>query len=221
MHLRERIGGARMYDESKGRGGDAGADEARVTAEGDAGPAKPPEPRSEEAARQEELARIAPAALDAALAALAAPAFVVRSPGTVLRANARGAALLAAEPARVLAALRDGTARGPLAPVRYDIQGATHFVAVLPDIEDQAARRAPALAARWGLTPRQTGVLALVAEGDTNRSIAHRLGCSEKTIELHVSALLAKTRCVSRSQLVAAFWTDPSARRGRGPDAPE
>lgn len=148
-----------MYDESKGRGGDAGADEARVTAEGDAGPAKPPEPRSEEAARQEELARIAPAALDAALVALAAPAFVVRAPGTVLRANARGAALLATEPARVLAALRDGTAHGPLAPVRYDVQGATHFVAVLPDIEDQAARRALGAhaPADGGAGPRRRG----------------------------------------------------------------
>ena len=209
-----------MDEGSQRRGGDAGAGEGRVAAEADAGPATPPEPRSEESVREAEVARIAPAALDAALAALPAPAFLVRAPGTVLRANARGRALLAAEPERVLAALRDDTAHGPLAPVRYLLQGTAHFLAVLPDVEDQAARRAPALSARWGLTPRQTGVLALVAEGDTNRSIARRLGCSEKTVELHVSALLAKTRCASRSQLVAAFWTDPSERRCRGRDEP-
>jgi DNA-binding NarL/FixJ family response regulator len=51
-------------------------------------------------------------------------------------------------------------------------------------------------------------VLALVAQGESNRTVATRLGCSEKTVELHVSALLAKTRCASRAQLVAAFWTD-------------
>lgn len=206
-----------MEDGSQWHGGDAGAGEDRVRAEGVEGPGKTPDPRSEEAAREAELARIAPAALEAALAALAAPAFLVRAPGTVLRANVRGAALLAAEPARVLAALRDATASGPHAPVRYELGGPSHFLAVLPDVEDQASRRAPALSRRWGLTPRQTAVLALVAEGDTNRSIAQRLGCSEKTIELHVSALLAKTRCVSRSQLVAAFWTDPSERRCRDP----
>jgi DNA-binding NarL/FixJ family response regulator len=52
-------------------------------------------------------------------------------------------------------------------------------------------------------------VLELVAQGESNRAVAARLGCSEKTVELHVSALLAKTHCASRSQLVASFWTEP------------
>ena len=177
---------------------------------------KLPEPRSADA----EVERLAPAALEAALAALAAPAFLVRAPATVLRANARGAALLAAEPERVLSRAPGRRRARPARAGALQFDGPRYFLAVLPDVEDQAARRAPALSRRWGLTPRQTAVLALVAEGDTNRSISQRLGCSEKTIELHVSALLSKTRCVSRSQLVAAFWTDPSERRCRGEDEP-
>ena len=79
---------------------------------------------------------------------------------------------------------------------------------VLHDLEGDARTRLATVTRRWGLTPRQSAVLALVAQGESNRTVAGRLGCSEKTVELHVSALLAKTRCASRSQLVASFWTD-------------
>ena len=45
-----------------------------------------------------------------------------------------------------------------------------------------------------GLTPRQVEVLELVAEGLTNAEIAERLFVSPKTVDHHVSALLAKRR---------------------------
>jgi DNA-binding NarL/FixJ family response regulator len=80
---------------------------------------------------------------------------------------------------------------------------------VLQDLPGDARARLPTVARRWGLTPRQSSVLLLVAEGASNRSVAEKLACSEKTVELHVSALLAKTRSQSRAQLVAAFWTEP------------
>ena len=197
-----------MEDRTVGRGGDAGTTDSSI---GDArGSGKLPPPAG--GVGPGELERLATAALDAALEAVGAPAFLVRAPATVIRATARGQALLAADPASMDAALRDGSF-GPRAPRRYPVREAGHFLAVfpdrLPDPERDAIARAPALASQWHLTPRQTAVLALVAEGSTNRAVAQRLGCSEKTIELHVSALLAKTRCATRSQLVAAFWTHP------------
>jgi len=60
----------------------------------------------------------------------------------------------------------------------------------------------------WKLTPRQTDVMRLVARGDTNKDIAATLGCAENTIELHVTALLRRAGCSSRTQLVARFWTE-------------
>lgn len=43
-----------------------------------------------------------------------------------------------------------------------------------------------------GLTPREREVLALVAEGRTNASIARQLWLTEKTVETHVRSILGK-----------------------------
>jgi DNA-binding CsgD family transcriptional regulator len=155
-----------------------------------------------------DLARIASAALRAALEAIPSPAFVVRLPATVLQANVRGRSLLANDRDRVLGVMRS-TTPPPRGPVRFAIESSPdHLLMVVHDLEGDARSRLEAVTRRWGLTPRQSAVLALVAQGESNRTVAGRLGCSEKTVELHVSALLAKTRCLSRSQLVASFWTD-------------
>ena len=42
------------------------------------------------------------------------------------------------------------------------------------------------------LTPREREVLALMAEGRTNRGIARRLWLTERTVETHVASILAK-----------------------------
>jgi len=42
------------------------------------------------------------------------------------------------------------------------------------------------------LTTRETEVLALMAEGRTNTGIASRLWLTERTVETHVSSIMAK-----------------------------
>jgi DNA-binding NarL/FixJ family response regulator len=42
------------------------------------------------------------------------------------------------------------------------------------------------------LTPREREVLALVAEGRTNRGVARRLWLTERTVETHIASILAK-----------------------------
>jgi DNA-binding CsgD family transcriptional regulator len=54
-----------------------------------------------------------------------------------------------------------------------------------------------------GLTARELEVLRLVAEGRTNRAIAERLVLSERTVDRHVSNILAKLRVSSRSAATA------------------
>jgi DNA-binding CsgD family transcriptional regulator len=55
-----------------------------------------------------------------------------------------------------------------------------------------------------GLTGRQLEVLRLLAEGLSNAEIAARLSLSPKTVDHHVSALLAKLAVGSRRQAAAA-----------------
>jgi DNA-binding CsgD family transcriptional regulator/tetratricopeptide (TPR) repeat protein len=53
------------------------------------------------------------------------------------------------------------------------------------------------------LTPRELQVLRLVATGDTNKTIASQLSLSEKTIDRHVSNILAKLDVSSRAAATA------------------
>ena len=53
-----------------------------------------------------------------------------------------------------------------------------------------------------GITPAEQRVLDLLRRGDSNRHIAAQLVLSPRTVESHVSHLLAKTGCHSRTQLL-------------------
>jgi DNA-binding NarL/FixJ family response regulator len=54
-----------------------------------------------------------------------------------------------------------------------------------------------------GLTGRETEILALLSEGLRNAVIAKRLFLSTKTVDHHVSAILAKLGVPSRAEAVA------------------
>jgi len=59
------------------------------------------------------------------------------------------------------------------------------------------------------LTPREMEVLALLAEGASNKMIARRLGISVHTAKFHVGSLIDKLDAVGRTDAVAH-----AARRG-------
>jgi DNA-binding NarL/FixJ family response regulator len=52
------------------------------------------------------------------------------------------------------------------------------------------------------LTPRESEVLYLLAEGLTNKAIAHRLEISDHTVKFHVNAILGKLNAQSRTEAV-------------------
>jgi DNA-binding CsgD family transcriptional regulator/tetratricopeptide (TPR) repeat protein len=90
-------------------------------------------------------------------------------------------------------------------------------------LREQGVRRiprGPRAAARSdadGLTARQREVLALVAEGATNAEIAARLVISAKTVDHHVSAVLAKLGAANRRE---AAQLHEERRRQDGEDLP-
>ncbi|MEO4041989.1 response regulator transcription factor [Hoeflea sp. CAU 1731] len=55
------------------------------------------------------------------------------------------------------------------------------------------------------LTPQQSRVLGMLAEGLLNKQIAYELGVSEATIKAHVSAVLQKLAVDSRTQAVIQY----------------
>jgi DNA-binding CsgD family transcriptional regulator/tetratricopeptide (TPR) repeat protein len=63
-----------------------------------------------------------------------------------------------------------------------------------------------------GITRREMDVLALVADGLSNREVGERLYLSPRTVEKHVASLLAKTDTRTRAQL-AALAVAPTASR--------
>jgi DNA-binding NarL/FixJ family response regulator len=67
--------------------------------------------------------------------------------------------------------------------------------------ERQASRLAPS--PRVALSPRERDVLALVAEGRSNKAIAEALYVSPNTVKTHVASLLRKHDVGSRAHLAA------------------
>ena len=82
------------------------------------------------------------------------------------------------------------------------------FIEALLASEDRDRERAPAPSTE-SLTTREREVLGHIAEGLSNKLIAHRLGISEHTVKFHVNAVMARLGAQSRTEAVVR-----AARRG-------
>jgi two-component system nitrate/nitrite response regulator NarL len=107
-----------------------------------------------------------------------------------LRNGARGYLLKDMEPDELVVALRDIVAgKTVVAP------NLTH---VLAKVVKGDTPTGPEPSPIDELTPRETEILGLLAEGQSNKVIARNLGISDGTVKLHVKAILRKLGIHSR-----------------------
>jgi NarL family two-component system response regulator LiaR len=76
----------------------------------------------------------------------------------------------------------------------------------------------PSVPAVAELTEREADVLALVAKGRSNKSIAAEMSLSERTVRSHVSRILMKLHLRSRTQAALYALRTSLAKLDRGSD---
>ncbi len=108
------------------------------------------------------------------------------SPQDGLRSGARAVLSRNAPPAQIIAAIQAASAG--LVVIPADVG-----TFVQPRVAEQIAEP---------LTPRETDVLEMLAEGVSNKVIAYRLGISEHTAKFHVNSILAKLDAGTRTEAV-------------------
>jgi DNA-binding CsgD family transcriptional regulator len=120
---------------------------------------------------------------------------------TQVRGAGAGAAL-----ARAVAMFEDLEAR-PAAALARKLAQRMGVAGELPK-----ARRGPYAAARrhpLGLTPNEQQVLALIAQGLSNKEVARRLSRSPRTIEHQFSAVLGKFNAANRMEVLLRLRGEP------------
>jgi DNA-binding NarL/FixJ family response regulator len=98
--------------------------------------------------------------------------------------------------------------------VRAVMAGDEWFPTEKAEKSEEDARLATRLA---HLTPQQFRVLMCVADGLANKQIAFQLGMAENTVKVHLTAILRKLDCSSRTQaavLVKALAMDDATQSG-------
>jgi DNA-binding CsgD family transcriptional regulator len=154
--------------------------------------------------------RVTSLALAAALEEISRPAYVVTAKGGVAATNALGRAALGRSPEGVRRALVEALQAGEKSE-RFRVTsllgpGLPMHALLVEAGGPDASGLAAVAARRWGLTEREREVLVQIAHGRANKTISVELGCSDKTVELHVTRLLRKTEVDSRSALIAKMW---------------
>ena len=84
-----------------------------------------------------------------------------------------------------------------------------------PAVTERVLNRAREASPLDGLTPREIEILALIAEGLSNREIGGRLFLAEKTVKNYVSGILSKLGMQRRTQaaVLATEWMPKNSQK--------
>jgi DNA-binding NarL/FixJ family response regulator len=123
-----------------------------------------------------------------------------------LRAGARGIFLFTQDPFRMLCKCITCVSRGEI----WLNNAQTHYIA--DALSEVSTLRVVNTSGRSLLTPREEQVVALVADGLTNRQVAGELGLSEHTIKKYLLRIFDKVGISSRVELVLYAMSHGSNR---------
>lgn len=139
------------------------------------------------------------------------PAFVVDGLGRIALLNGAGHAMLEREPAlgHEIVAAAGGSPSPRIASVTpLASEGVPrHHIVLVSDDAPRTEARLSATLRDVGLSEAEGRVFRCLVAGDPNKDIATKLACSVRTVEVHVTTILAKCRVDSRARLIAWFWT--------------
>ncbi len=148
------------------------------------------------------------AALDVALDQLAGAAFLVAPNGRPLATNALGQAAFDTDPSgtrsRLERAAREKTRESGYQVTPVVSKGAPAAYLLIERNNGTGEARTQAAARAWSLTRRQREVLARAIDGASNARIAAELRISDRTVEAHLAAIMARAQVGSRAALVSA-----------------
>ncbi len=122
-------------------------------------------------------------------------------PAVVLAERVSGERVARALRSNIRAVLpRDAGEREIVAAVQAAAAG---LIAVLPGDVDRVLGHGADASGGEPLTPREVEVLHMIADGESNKRIAWRLGISEHTVKFHVASILTKMNASTRAEAVA------------------
>ncbi|MDE8701829.1 helix-turn-helix transcriptional regulator [Adlercreutzia equolifaciens] len=135
--------------------------------------------------------------------------------GIMLRRGFRASGLAESEPfligfavcglvliaACVLVWTSEKSVNGDWGAAGVSLEGGVH----VPTARERFVERRDTLAAEHGLTPRETEIMSLVAEGKTRRQIEQELFLSENTVKTHVRHIHSKLGTKSKEDIQALF----------------
>jgi DNA-binding NarL/FixJ family response regulator len=120
----------------------------------------------------------------------------------LIGAGAKGVLSNRCPPRVLVEALRLVLVGGVYVP--HHVIGTERAPRPVPTLTRAAARRAPRRIDELGLTPRQTEVLALMAQGKPNKLICRTLNLAEATVKTHAAAIYQTLGVSNRTEAVFA-----------------
>lgn len=158
--------------------------------------------------------RVRELAVEAALEKIPAAAFIVTATGSVECSNALARALMGCGREAVAQSLSESLkSAGPASDFEvtplFTYGNVMHYLAVQRAVRQPACDRFALAVHRWRLSPQEARVFSYLVNGESNRQIASKLGCAERTVELHVTHILQRLDVANRNAAIAKFWTQP------------